>query len=127
VNEGLEIGKLIENVVSVVLVHFLFGLVKDLHSQYAENKEDEGKKMEVFDNDMHNLHKSHKYSLDVVENGLPQNFGVLGLEKHSETAKKSEKSEHFGKVECFSGRIDKDADCTHDVHDCVNNIPPVRK
>jgi hypothetical protein len=127
VNEGFEIGKLIENIVACVLTDFIFGLVKDLHSEDAENKEDEGKEMEVLDNDMHNLHECHKYTLDVVENGLPQNFCMLGLQKHSETAEKSEESEHFGKIECFGCGIDKHADRTHDVHGCVDYIPSVRK
>ena len=127
VDEGFEVGKLIEGVVAAVLVYFLFSLVEDLHSEYAENEEDEGKEMEVLDNYMHDFHESHEYPLNIVDDGAPQNFGMLGLKKQSDTAEKSEESEHFGKVESFSCGIHKDADSTQDIHSCVDYIPSVRK
>lgn len=66
VDKSFEVGKLVEDVVTTVLVYFLLSLIENLHSEYAKYKEDESKEMKVFDNDMHDFHKSHEDSLDVI-------------------------------------------------------------
>lgn len=52
---------------------------------------------------------------------------MLGLEEQSETAEYSEESEHFGDIEGFRCRFDKNAYSTQYVHTSIEHIPPVRK
>ena len=66
-DEGLEVGELIESVVIRICIEDLLGIVEDLHAEDAEDEVDEGEQMEEFDDYWHDLHESCEDSLYVVE------------------------------------------------------------
>jgi hypothetical protein len=67
VDEGLEVGVLVELVVAFIGIDDLFGGVEELHADDAEDEEDEGEKMEKFNYYRHYLEESSEDALYVVD------------------------------------------------------------
>lgn len=66
VDEGFEVGVLIEDVIAGVVIDEWFCLVEDFHAEDAEDEEDEGEEVEEFDDDGHDLKKSGEDAFYVV-------------------------------------------------------------
>lgn len=66
-NKGLKIRKLIKFIVIWVRISDFLCVEKYFHAKNAKDEESESKKMEKFNYDRHDFHKSCKDSYDIID------------------------------------------------------------